>query len=187
LNMLNTKYIIFPDNNRQPVAFPNMNALGSAWFVYGVSLAENADAEIKAVNEFKPDSIAIVDKRFADDLKGFSSGKDLLDSIRLVSYAPNKLDYHYKTKSNGLAVFSEIYYPKGWNAYIDDKPVTHFRADYVLRAMVLPAGEHNLVFKFEPAVYLVGEKISLISSLILIVIVVFLTTFAITGLRKKQA
>jgi len=187
LNMLNTKYIIFPDNNRQPVAFPNQNAMGNAWFVFGVKQVENADAEIKALTDFKPDSIAIIEKRFADELKGYSMGKDPSDSIWLISYAPNQLDYRYKTKNTGLAVFSEIYYPKGWNAYIDDKPAPHFRADYVLRAMVLPAGEHKLVFKFEPSVYRMGEKISLISSLILIVTVICLVVFEILNSRKKQA
>jgi len=187
LNMLNTKYLILPDNNRQPVAFLNQKALGNAWFVYGYKLVENADAEIKAVNDFKPDSLAIVDKRFAEDMKTYSPGKDTMDFIRLISYVPNQLDYKYNTKNIGLAVFSEIYYSKGWNAYIDGKPAPHFRADYVLRAMVLPAGEHNLVFKFEPDVYLMGEKISLISSLILIITVLSLVVFEIWKARKKQA
>ncbi len=185
LNMLNTKYIIIPDNNRQPVAFPNQKALGNAWFVKGVRQVSNADEEINALNDLKPDSIAIVDKRFAEELKSYSPGKDPADSIWMTSYAPNRLDYRYKTKNTGLAVFSEIYYPEGWNAYIDGKPAPHFRVDYVLRSMVLPAGEHDLVFKFEPKVYFMGEKISLISSLILIGIGLSLVVFEIIRARKK--
>jgi len=186
LNMLNTKYIIIPDNNRQPVVFQNRKALGNVWFVKGVKLVANADEEISAIQSFKPDSIAIVDKRFAEELKTYSPGKDPMDSIWLTSYAPNQLDYRYKTKNSGLAVFSEIYYPKGWNAYIDGKPESHFRADYVLRSMLLPSGEHHLVFKFEPKLYLTGEKISLISSLILIFVGIFLVVFEIFKAGKKS-
>ena len=99
------------------------------------------------------------------------------------SYEPNDLVYSFRTRQPGLAVFSEIYYPKGWNAYVDGKLTDHFRVNYVLRAMVLPAGEHKVEFKFEPAVYFVGEKISFISSLLLITLVVVLGFF---GIRKTM-
>lgn len=187
LNMLNTKYFIIPNNDRQPVAFPNPRAMGNAWFVSAVQMVDNADAEILAVSTFRPDSVAIVDKLFADELKSFVPSKDSADYITLDSYAANALTYSYQAKNGGLAVFSEIYYPKGWNAYIDGQVAPHFRSDYVLRAMVVPAGSHKIEFKFEPAVFRVGEKISLISSIILIACVILFAAFEILGTRKQKA
>jgi hypothetical protein len=181
LNMLNTKYIIIPEKNNQTAVFPNQNALGNAWFVNNFNLVENADAELGSIHKFNPKETAIINKKFAEDLKGFIPGRDPSDAILLEHYAPNDLLYSYKSKNKGLAVFSEIYYPKGWNAYVDGKLMPHFQTDYVLRAMILPAGDHKVEFKFEPKVYRVGEKISLISSIILILIVIGL---AFVEIRK---
>ncbi|MFH1296663.1 MAG: YfhO family protein [Bacteroidota bacterium] len=174
LNMLNTKYVIIAGEDRNPVAQRNYDALGNAWFVEDVNLVDNADQEMAALSHFTPADTAIVDKRFKNELQAFTPGRDSLSSIRLTSYAPNALAYEYETGKNGLAVFSEIYYPEGWNAYIDGEHTPHFRANYVLRAMVLPAGSHQLEFKFEPKVYLVGENISLISSITLLVLIIIL-------------
>ena len=187
LNMLNTKYFILPTKDRQPAAFPNRNALGNAWFVENVQMVDNADAEIKAMRSFKPGVVAIVNKAFSENLKSFAPARDSGDYIALQSYAPNELMYTYRSKNNGLAVFSEIYYPNGWNAYVDDKISPYFRADYVLRAMVLPAGEHKLRFRFEPRVYPVGEKISLVSSILLILLVLAMAALELRKLRKPQA
>ncbi len=184
LNMLNTKYLIVPDNNKQPSVFPNPKAYGNAWFVRNFNIVENADAELSAIHKYNPKETATINKKFTEDLKGFSPGRDTTDVIRMVSYSPNDLVYSYRSKNNGLAVFSEIYYPKGWNAYVDGKLTPHFQTDYVLRAMILPAGEHNVEFKFEPKVYRIGEKISLISSILLILIVIGLATVEI---RKSMA
>jgi hypothetical protein len=181
LNMLNTKYLITPDNNHQPAVFPNPKAFGNAWFVKNFDLVDNADAELSSLHKFNPRETAIINKKFADDLKGFTPRRDTSDVIQLEQYAPNDLQYSYKSKNDGLAVFSEIYYPKGWNAYVDGKLVSHFQTDYVLRAMILPGGEHKVEFKFEPKVYRVGEKISLISSIFLILVVIGL---AIVEIRK---
>jgi hypothetical protein len=184
LNMLNTKYIIVPDNKRQPAVFPNPKALGNAWFVKDFNLVPNADAELSAIKKFRPQETAIINKKFEEDLKGFSPGRDTSDVIRLDHYAPNDLLYSYTSKNSGLAVFSEIYYPKGWNAYVDGKLSPHFQTDYVLRAMILPAGEHKVEFKFEPKIYRIGAKISLISSILLILIVIGV---AVVEIRKSVA
>jgi len=184
LNMLNTKYFIIPDNNRQPAAYPNANAYGNAWFVKDFNVVDNADAEISIIHKYNLKQTAIINKKFAEELKGFNPGRDSSDVIRLENYAPNDLQYSYKSKNTGLAVFSEIYYPKGWNAYVDGKLTPHFQADYVLRAMILPAGEHKVEFKFEPKVYRIGEKISLISSILLILVVIGLSGMEI---RKSLA
>ena len=185
LNMLNTRYIIIPDQNRNPVAQYNPQALGNAWFVNGYKLVDNADAELEALTGFKPDSLAIIDQQFAGLITGFQPNRDSLDFIKLDQYAPNALTYSYKSKHTSLAVFSEIYYPKGWNAYVDGQPTPHLRADYVLRAMILPAGEHNVVFKFEPRVYAVGETIALISSIVLILLVLILAFMDFRKARQK--
>jgi hypothetical protein len=182
LNMLNTKYFIVPDNKHQPAVFPNPKAFGNAWFVKNFYLVDNADAELGSIHKVNPKETAIINKKFAGDLKGFISGRDTSDAILLEHYAPNDLLYSYKSRNNGLAVFSEIYYPKGWNAYVDGKLLPHFQTDYVLRAMILPAGEHKVEFKFEPKVYRIGEKISLISSILLILVVIGL---AIVEIRKS--
>ncbi|MDP1622089.1 MAG: YfhO family protein [Bacteroidales bacterium] len=187
LNMLNTRYFILPDKDKQPVAFQNPGALGNAWFVSTVQLVDNADAEINALKSFKPDSVAIVDKIFTENLKDFTPARDSADFISLGEYSANELHYKYRSTNNGLAVFSEIYYSKGWNAYVDGQLTPHFRADYVLRAMVLPAGEHTVRFKFEPKVFSVGESISLASSILLIVLALGMGVAEFLKARKPQA
>jgi len=170
LNMLNAKYFIMPQEKASPVARRNPDALGNAWFVSEVKSVVNADAEMAALDSFAPAKTAVVDQRFASQIEGLKIGIDSASSIRLVKYEPNELDYHSKTSTEQLAVFSEIYYDKGWNAYIDGKLVSHLRANYVLRALRIPAGEHEVVFKFEPKAYFTGEKIALGSSSMVLVL-----------------
>jgi hypothetical protein len=170
LNMLNTKYIILA-----PDAPPLINkySLGNAWFVNGVSLVDNADAELLAVKTFNPATEAIVDRKFevqvsANDYAGSSS-----DTVYLASYKPNMLTYKSELSSERVAVFSEIYYPEGWQAYIDDIPADHFRTDYVLRGMIVPAGSHTITFSFEPQSYKIGNKVSLASSVVLLAMLIY--------------
>lgn len=165
LNMLNTKYIIYnPD--AQPLVNPG--ALGNAWFVSEVKIVANADSEIAALNNFNPKTTAVIDQRFNDKLTGLTIQNDSAAAIKLTSYKPNHLIYESNSSSEQLAVFSEIYYDKGWNAYVDGKQVDYVRADYVLRAMRIPAGKHQVEWKFEPTVVTTGSKITLASSLLLI-------------------
>ena len=187
LNMLNTKYFIVPDNNKMPQAQMNPGALGHAWFVSDYKLVDNADQELNALTGFNPADTAIVDKKFEALLKGFVPGKDSTATIMLESYKPNDLVYKTNTGKEALAVFSEIYYPQGWNAYVDGKLQPHFRADYVLRAMVIPSGQHTIEFRFEPRVYYVGEMISRISSIILLVLVIGLIAFSGWKAMKAEA
>jgi len=188
LNMLNARYFILPDNEKQPFVYRNIRALGNAWFVKAARVVDNADAEIKAVTQdFRPDSLAIVNREFEANLGSFTGMRDSSDFIALKEYAPNSLLYSYRAKNDALALFSEIYYPKGWNAYVDGKLTPHFRANYVLRAMVLPAGMHEVRFRFEPAVYTAGEKISLVSSALLILLALGFTVQQLLAFRKRQA
>ncbi len=180
INMLNTKYFIL-----SPDMLPMMNqySLGNAWFVNRIKEVENADEEIKSIQDFDPEQTAVIDKRFKDQF--FKFRKDSSAAIKLTSYTPNKLTYKSKTNSEQLAVFSEIFYDKGWNAYIDGKLVPHMRANYVLRAMKIPAGNHNIEFKFEPQIWKTGNMISLIGSIMFILIVV--GTIIYERKRKKDA
>lgn len=171
LNMLNTKYIIV-----NPAYPPMMNnfILGNVWFVNEIKQVNNADEEIKSIRAFNPERTAIIDKKFKEQFFKFKKDDDA--SIVLTSYAPNKLSYKSKAETDQLAVFSEIYYAKGWNAYIDGKLAPHMRANYVLRAMKVPAGEHKIEFKFEPSIWKIGNTVSLIGSILF-----FLTLFGSIG------
>lgn len=187
-NMLNTKYVIVPNpqNGNEPMAQINMQALGNAWFVDTFKMVNNADEEILALDSLNPATTAIVDKRFQDQLKGLEIRNDSTSGIKLTKYEPNNLEYKYKAASKQLAVFSEIYYPDGWQAYIDGNPAPHFRVNYILRAMVVPEGEHTIVFKFEPSIVTKAENISYASSAIMILGMLGLIIFSFLNLRKKS-
>lgn len=180
LNMLNTRYIIY---NKDASPLQNRYALGNAWFVEDVKMVKNADEEIVAIGKINPAYTAVVDERYKSQLEGFIPKRDPSASIKLLDYKPNHLKYESTTNMEQLAVFSEIYYYKGWNAYIDGELKPHFCTDYVLRAMRVPAGKHLIEFKFEPTVYYTGEKISLISCILLFIAVVvsFYMTFKKKG------
>jgi hypothetical protein len=182
INMLNTKYIIIPGEKNQPMVYPNREALGNAWFVGEYKFVANADSEITALKNFNPSSTAIVDKKFESELSGFKAQKDSSGSIKLTGYKPNDLQYESNASSEQLAVFSEIYFSSGWNAYVDGKPAPHFRADYVLRSMRIPAGKHRVEFKFEPSIFVTGEKISAASMVLLFLLC---GGAAFVELRKK--
>ncbi len=183
LGMLNTRYIIYsPD--AQPLYNPS--AFGNAWMVNNYKLVKNADEEIAALDNTDLKQTAVVDKRFAEQLQGKEFKVDASASIKLTSYAPNHLVYEFNAHSEQLVVFSEIYYDKGWKAFIDGEETPHLRADYVLRAMVVPAGKHQIDFRFEPRVWVVGEKVSFVSSLLLILLVVGFLLYEIKSVFAKK-
>lgn len=186
LNMLNAKYFIVPDQQSQtPRVQQNPNALGNAWFVDTIKYVENADAEIAALNELNPESTAIVDKRFKDLIPA-NVNKAESDNIALVSYHPDSLGYKSTAKETGLAVFSDVYYPE-WKAYIDGKEAPVIRVNYLLRGLVIPAGDHNIEFKFLPAYFFAGEKLSLIGSILFVGAVFGLGVVIFLRKRKKEA
>ena len=162
LNMLNTKYFIFPaGQQRQTVPILNPHAYGNAWFVNKVQYVNNANEEIDALDSIIPTETAVVDARFKDVLKGTTeSYKDSLSSICLTSYAPNRLTYETNNAQDGIAVFSEIYYPDGWHVTIDGQPAELARADYILRTMHVPAGQHTIEMRFDPTSLHVTEGIA---------------------------
>ncbi|MFB6320388.1 YfhO family protein [Saccharicrinis sp. FJH54] len=169
LNMLNTKYVIL---SPQSAPAYNKYAYGHAWFVTKIELVPTADAEILAMKTLKPDKEAVVNEQYSDVLGGFEFVRDTSATIKLEEYRTNYLKYKSQSKTDQLAVFSEIYYPKGWDAFIDGKPVEHVNADYVLRALPVRAGEHVIEFRFEPKSYSVGNKVSFASSLLLILLLI---------------
>jgi len=180
MNMLNTKYVII---NPDQIPITNTNLLGNAWTVENIRWADNSDAEIAALSSFNPTREVVIDKRYQTDLKEFTAQYDSTASIRLLSYEPNHLVYEYQSQLPQMVVFSEIFYDKGWNAYIDGEPAPHIRANYILRAMAVPAGNHEIVFKFEPQKYAQGEKIALVSS---IAIVLLILGVAVTEYHQKS-
>ncbi len=168
LNMLNTKYLIYHPEYPPMV---NNHALGNAWFVDSVKFAENANEELKAMMILDPAVEAVVDRRFQDQLKGFTPSVDSTATIKLIDVAPDYVVYESNTSSEQLAVFSEIYYPYGWQVTVDEKPVDHFRANYILRAMRVPAGKHTIKFTFVPEVYKTGVMISYACSIALFLMI----------------
>jgi hypothetical protein len=186
-NMLNTKYFIMPGEKGGPPQMQlNMQAMGNAWFVNNAHAVNNADEEIAALTDFVPSETAVYDKRFENLVKGHMISKDTLATISLTEYKPNHLTYESNAGKEQLAVFSEIYYDKGWNAYIDGVESPYFRANYVLRAMIVPAGKHKIEFRFEPTVYKTGEKISLASSLLLVLLSLGALGFMATRKSKTE-
>ena len=161
LNMLNTKYFIFPAGQQgQTVPVENPYAYGNAWFVDNVQYVDNANEEIDALNDILPTETAIVDAKFKEQLKGVTGGyKDSLSTIRLTSYEPNRLIYKTSSPKDGVVVFSEIYYP-GWQATIDGQPADIARADYILRVMNVPGGEHTIEMWFDPQSIHITESIA---------------------------
>lgn len=188
INMLNTKYFIGQDKSTgQQFAQPNPEAAGNAWFVNSYKLVKNADEEINSLRNIVPKDTAYLDEKFADQLKGLSVQKDTAAAIRFISYHPHKLVYESQSAYPGVAVFSEIYYQPGWNAYLDGKPSQHFRTDYILRGMVLPAGKHTIEFRFEPAHYFIGEKISLAGSVLMVFFIIACIAMAVRNHFKNES
>lgn len=169
VNMLNTKYFIY---NADAAPLVNRAALGNVWFVQNYSIVPNADSEITALNNFNPSTTAIIDTRYKDQVDGFNYQNDSTANITLNSYYPNDLVYSSQSSTEQLAVFSEIYYDKGWNVYVDGNPASYFRVNYVLRGMRVPAGQHKIEWKFEPSVVKTGERVALAGSSLLLLCVV---------------
>ena len=162
LNMLNTRYVIFPAaEDGRTVPLQNPHALGNAWFVRHVQYVANADEEIDALSGLRPAETAVVDARFRDALQGLEQAPaDSLGTIRLTAYEPNRLVYETQNTTDGVAVFSEIYYPAGWQVTIDGQPAPLARANYVLRALHIPAGQHTVEMRFDPQSLHVTEGIA---------------------------
>ena len=169
LNMLNAKYFILPggENNAEiPLKNPMVN--GNAWLVEKIVSVENANEEIISLGKINTKKEAVSQENFIKSL-GLKLNYSAKGDIKLISYQPNNLVYQSETSSEEFAVFSEIYYPKGWNAYIDGQLKEHASVNYVLRGLAIPAGKHKIEFKFEPVTYTNGNNIATIGSILLII------------------
>lgn len=183
LNMLNTRYLIYnPDT--EPIYNPY--AFGNAWLVNDFKLVKDADSAIYELGKTDLRAVAVVNRHFASQLHGKKFPIDASAQIKLLSYEPNDLIYDFQAKAQQLVVFSEIYYSKGWNVYLDGKIVPYFRADFDLRAMVVPSGKHKIEFKFQPKAWSIGETVSLIASLFMLLLLAFVFVFEIRHFIKSR-
>ncbi len=185
LNMLNTKYFILPGSNNQPIPLENKYKYGNVWFVHTIKTVKNPDEEILSLYTTNTRDTAIIDEKYANTLKD----KDLsIDSNAVIINTlcnPNHLSYTSEANKEQLAVFSEVFYDKGgWVAYLDGKEVSHFRANYILRAMLIPAGKHTIDFKYIPHMSILSAKIAMGSSIVVIVLV--LLAFGFYIYRKQK-
>jgi hypothetical protein len=168
LNMLNTQYVvIMPDG----MPLLNHSAMGNAWFCSDVVWVRSADEEISMLREVDLTTTAVVHESFREVLPNLDhTVADPDASIQLTQYAPNALEFAYSSASPQLAVFSDVWYPKGWKAWVDDMPVEVVRANYLLRALPLPEGVHTIRFAFAPESYTKGAGYSRISSVLLLLL-----------------
>ncbi|WP_417881631.1 YfhO family protein [Xanthomarina gelatinilytica] len=173
LNMLNTKYIIAEDEEGNPFPYTNPDANGNAWFVENIKLVNSANEEILALDSLdtKKEAVMMADNGYASFLKD-DIMIDTTATITVEVYEPNYIKYKSKSAVDGFAVFSEIYYKEGWNAYVDGQLTPYSRVNYVLRGMNVPAGEHVIEFKFEPEVVKTGSRIALASSIIFVLLLI---------------
>ncbi|MCB0699236.1 MAG: YfhO family protein [Chitinophagales bacterium] len=199
LNMLNTKYIISPQGQGgQPMAIPNPNANGNAWFVSEIKWVETADEEMLALEApslgepadttgtaFNSKETAVVRNTFKSELEGYNFGKDSAANIKLTEYGLNSLKFYSQNGKDGFGVFSDIYYPYGWTAYIDGNETPIFKANYLLRAIKIPKGEHVIEFKFHPKTFFRAGTVSLITSMLLILMT--LASIYMMFKQKKEA
>ena len=181
LNMLNTRYFIFPLQGGQTVPLANPFALGNAWFVDEVDYVNNANEEIEAIHGLNPTEKAIVEKKFESVVQSLPS--DSAATIELVAYEPNYLKYEVSSDKGGTVVFSEIYYP-GWKSTIDGQEVAHGRANYILRAMNVPAGQHVVEFRFDPTSLHVTENIAFVALGLLALLAIVVVVLKIKAYRK---
>ena len=184
LNMLNTRYIIQPLEDGRETVVRNPGALGNAWFVSEVKWVDNADAEMAAITDFDPSSTAVADRRFAREIGDKVVPPAAGDTIYETGYKPDELTYRYRSQQGGLAVFSEIYFPWGWQVTVDGKPVDMARVNYVLRAVNLPAGEHEVIFRFDPPSVHTTEAIAYVS--LFLILAAFVGTGFVAWKRRKS-
>lgn len=172
LNMLNVKYVMRQDEEGRRTASYNPGSCGNAWFISELKVVANSNEEILALNDLESCNEAVYNREKFPSLQPARFQTDSAAAVRLTDYQPNRLQYIARTQAKATVVFSEMYYENGWQAYLNGRPVEHFRVNYVLRALQIPAGEHQIEFIFEPAVIETGSRISLASSLALLLIII---------------
>ncbi len=169
-NMLNVKYFIIPDNEGKEQMQQNPNNNGNSWFIKDIKYVKSANEEIKALDSLNTKTTVVINEKSLTTSVSYSKELDSLATINLVKYSLNALTYDSNSTKDEFAVFSEIYYKNGWNAYIDGELKPHLNVNYVLRGLEIPAGKHSVEFRFEPKVIQTGSTISLLSYVFLLLI-----------------
>lgn len=185
LNMLNVKYVVQQDQEGRRFPAQNPDANGNAWFIDRLIPVGNANEEIMALDSLDLKDQAVFNRSKFGNINGGEYKSDSTASVVLTRYSPNHLTYRSENTDPGVVVFSEMYYPNGWNAYIDGQLKEHFRVNYVLRGLEVPEGKHIIEFKFQPEIVQYGAKITLASSMILMVIFMVGLGYSIRNSRKK--
>jgi hypothetical protein len=187
IGMLNAKYIIVPDKKSgQPQVQRNPYAMGNAWFVDTLQVVNTANEESNALNHIDLHTTAVLDKEFASYVTDFTPERDPESVVRLTKYTPRYIDYEYATSKPGTIVFSEIYYPYGWKATIDGEPVDHYRVNYMLRALNVPAGKHTIHFEFAPDSVKKGDTLAMVCIFIMYGTMLVVLVSAIMGVLRKH-
>ena len=171
------KYVIVPLQGGQQMPVPNPHAMGNAWFVDSLKVVDNANSESDALRGIDLRTTAVLDRKFESFADGSTAGHDSTAYIGLTKYTPKSVEYESRSSKPGTAVFSEIYYPYGWKVTVDGTPADHFRVDYTLRALNVPAGEHNIKFEFDPDSVRKGDTVSIVC-----IIIMFLTMLGCGGI-----
>lgn len=183
LNMLNTKYFIVPLQENRTMPLQNLNAFGNAWFVSDVKYVQNANEELEAMRGVDLRTTAVADRKFSDAL-GKTEQQDSTSVVTITEYAPNHLKYKASSKKGGVIVFSEIYYP-GWTALVDGTPVEMGRVNYVLRAINVPGGTHEILLDFHPQSLFITELLANIGYVILVIVVLGIAFARKLKMRRK--
>lgn len=186
IDMLNTKYLFVRSPEGYLSLVPNESRCGAAWFVDRIYLTQSARDEIDALAQIDTHSEAVVDERWADEVATIDLSDDFAGEIALTEYRPNYLRYEYEASGTGVAVFSEIYYNKGWKAYLDGEEEPYYRANYILRAMTLPAGKHVVEWRFRAPAFDKVEAVTLCSSVVILAGVLAVAVAAVVRRRKKS-
>lgn len=186
LSMLNAKYFIVPGSNGTPVVQTNPCAQGNAWFIDKLTVVNNANEESAALGRIDLTHEAVLDKSFEQFATNTHPAIPDGASVRLTSHTPKEMYYSYSTSKPGTIVFSEIYYPYGWKASIDGEPVEHYRVNYVLRALNVPAGEHSIHFIFDPDSVHKGNALAVVSIIIMYLITLAVIAQSIYGAVKRR-
>jgi hypothetical protein len=182
-NMLNTKYFIVQNpQTGKPVARLNPDAFGNAWLVKGIKYVDDANQEMQALDNTNLRDTAVVEKKYQSQIKQFNV-PDSSAYIKLKENLNDKIDYTFHSATPQFAVLSEVYYPLGWDAYIDGKKTDYVKTDYVLRGMYVPAGDHEIEFRFEPKSFTTGRTITIISNIVVFISMLVALIFYI---RKKS-
>ena len=186
INMLNTKYVITSGEDGTPTPMYNPARLGNAWFVSDIKIVDDANQESDALNIVDLSEVAVVGKDFAESIADTEPGIAEDAEITLTAYTPKSLDYTVKSSRPGTVVFSEIYYPYGWKATLDGQKADYFRADYLLRAMNVPAGEHTINFTFDPDSVHLGNTLSVICIILMYLAAAFAIALGIWKAVRKE-